>query len=164
MVPAPSLVSPLPAAADGDAPATDPAVVPPTDLPFGLPVEYAQLIANMASALRIAQTAIDDWINLTAPDHCDPQRVKRARERIHEHGQLFYQATVANAIRHALRGAPVALDPEHDAAECWRGFCSLPITVRQQLVNSYTSPTQLDAAMHRNNFPINADGAIAAKP
>lgn len=126
-----------------------PGTTPPAPFP-GIPQlapEYATLISQMGAALRIARVAVGDWMVTTAPDHCNATRLAQARQRLDEHGTLFYIATVSDAIHHALHGAPVAFDPDHRDALLWRAFCALPQAARLQLVAANAPSTQLDAAM-----------------
>ena len=55
------------------------------------------------AALCASITAIDDWLNIYAEEHCDDRRVKEARLRIQASGgTLAYIARVQQANRDAL--------------------------------------------------------------
>jgi len=53
------------------------------------------------NALDAAITALDDWTNTYAPDFCNDDRVKEARQRLNENGTLFYIAAVVEKCREA---------------------------------------------------------------
>ena len=62
--------------------------------------------ARLREALGNSVTAIDDWLNLYAPDHCDETRVEEAKMRVHEHGTLYYIAIIQEANLAALAPPP----------------------------------------------------------
>jgi hypothetical protein len=66
---------------------------------------------RLRAALQTSMTAIDDWLNLFASDHCDERRVKEAQERVHANGTIYYIATVQAANRAALAASPVEQQP-----------------------------------------------------
>lgn len=61
-------------------------------------------VENLAlkGALERSIVCIDDWINTFAPEFCDEQRVKEAKERLGAHGTLAYLAEVQEQNRAAL--------------------------------------------------------------
>jgi hypothetical protein len=73
------------------------------------PLEYRRVIAGllerqerMEGALRIASTALDDWLSDYAAEFCNEDRVKEARERINAHGTIGYIGDVQQVVRAAL--------------------------------------------------------------
>jgi hypothetical protein len=58
------------------------------------------------TALQAAITALDDWTNLYAPEHCNPQRVAEAKERVGSVGTIAYIADVVAQCRAALTSSP----------------------------------------------------------
>lgn len=54
-------------------------------------------------ALEAASVALDDWINLYAPELCDGARVRQAQKRIAEKGTLAYIADVQQGLRAAIQ-------------------------------------------------------------
>ena len=65
--------------------------------------ESHDAILALQAALETSITAIDDWLNLYASDLCDEQRVQEARDRVFEHGTLWYIATTQKKNREALK-------------------------------------------------------------
>lgn len=59
-------------------------------------------IEALKEALEASVTAIDDWLNIYAEDHCDEARVRSAKERVHRSGTLAYIAEVQQRNRAAL--------------------------------------------------------------
>lgn len=57
---------------------------------------------RLVKALQRSIVALDDWLNIHAADHCDPERVKAARERCRKEGTLAYIADVQRQNRAAL--------------------------------------------------------------
>jgi hypothetical protein len=57
---------------------------------------------RLEAALRQSMTAIDDWLNVSFPEHCDPERVGAARQRVLQHGTVAYIADVQETNRKAL--------------------------------------------------------------
>lgn len=53
-------------------------------------------------ALEKSRVAIDDWLNLYAPEHCNEARVAEARARVNAIGTLAYIAEVQQGNREAL--------------------------------------------------------------
>lgn len=54
------------------------------------------------TALQAAITALDDWLNLHAPEECHPARVLEAQKRVGEYGTIAYIANVVAQCRMAL--------------------------------------------------------------
>jgi len=69
----------------------------------------ARLIAaapQLLEALLAGSIALDDWLNTYAAEMCDPERVREANERIHDHGgTLAYIADLQQQIRSAISAA-----------------------------------------------------------
>jgi hypothetical protein len=65
--------------------------------------EYKEDIILLRKALDAAILALDDWTNSYAPEFCEEFRVKMARDRIIEHGTLWYIATVVEQCRKAKK-------------------------------------------------------------
>lgn len=58
--------------------------------------------SSMRTALQAAITALDDWLNIYASEHCNPQRVAEAQERIGQIGTIAYITDVTTQCRKAL--------------------------------------------------------------
>lgn len=69
------------------------------------PEPPAEEVETLRKALERSIVALDDWLNLHAPDECNDQRVKEARERISKAGTLAYIAEVQSFNRAALARA-----------------------------------------------------------
>lgn len=68
------------------------------------PLDPTQVLRE---ALERSRVAIDDWLNIHAPEFCDEARVAEARERIHAHGAtLAYITDVQQQTRAALGHDP----------------------------------------------------------
>lgn len=63
--------------------------------------EYKEDIILLHKALDAAILALDDWTNIRAPEFCQDDRVKAARDRLNENGTLWYIATVVEQCREA---------------------------------------------------------------
>ena len=81
--------------------------------PVSPPLPDGDVVERVARALNKGLTAVDDWINTYAPEFCDEARVAEARQRIQEHGTLWYLATVASELRAAI----TALSAPHASPE-----------------------------------------------
>lgn len=68
----------------------------------------------LQGAVETAIIALDDWINIYAPEFCDADRVKQARRRLAEHGMLYYVATVVEQCRNSL-----GVTNDEDCNEDW---------------------------------------------
>lgn len=68
----------------------------------GQVAELQAKIDRLTAALTQSVTAIDDWLNIYAAEHCDAQRVKEAEKRVYEYGTLSYITTVQERNRAAL--------------------------------------------------------------
>lgn len=54
--------------------------------------------------IKSAVVALDDWILTYAPEWCDPEHVRTARERIYNNGgTLSYVATLREQLEHVLK-------------------------------------------------------------
>jgi len=61
--------------------------------------------AVLKDALTRSMTALDDWLNLYAPDECNPDRVAEAKSRVWPGGTIGYIAEVQAQNRAAMNGA-----------------------------------------------------------
>lgn len=61
-------------------------------------------------AIETSVTAMDDWLNTFAPEHCDEDRVKEALDRVNRAGTVAYIAHVQLKNGEALS----TLDDSHD--------------------------------------------------
>lgn len=67
----------------------------------------------MRQALETSMQAIDDWINIYAPDMCHEERVAEARERVFErYGLLGHLAAIQDANRAALNARNLQPAPQ----------------------------------------------------
>lgn len=79
--------------------------------------EAADRLERVTQALARSMVALDDWLNVYAPEHCNADRVAEARARIAEGGTLGYIAGLQAANRAALAEAPSPPPlPDLDAA------------------------------------------------
>lgn len=57
---------------------------------------------SMRTALQAAIIALDDWLNLSAPEFCNEDRVKEAQNRVYKEGTVSYISDVTAQCRRAL--------------------------------------------------------------
>jgi len=58
---------------------------------------------QVQKALSAAITALDDWTNVFASEFCDEARVEEAKNRLIEHGTVYYIATIVEQCREARK-------------------------------------------------------------
>lgn len=58
--------------------------------------------AAVVEALKASITGLDDWLNIYAEEHCNPERVREAKNRVREFGTIGYIAHLQQANRAAL--------------------------------------------------------------
>lgn len=63
------------------------------------------LIEELTAALKASTVALDDWVNVYAPDMCDEKRVAEAKARLNEGGTLWYIAVTQERNHAALASA-----------------------------------------------------------
>lgn len=63
---------------------------------------YATIVA-LQYALSQSMVALDDWINVYAPEFCNENRVAEARKRVHQYGTLAYIADTQQINRNAMK-------------------------------------------------------------
>lgn len=63
---------------------------------------YATIVA-LRHALKQSMIALDDWINVYAPEFCSENRVAEARRRVHEFGTIAYIADTQQINRNAMK-------------------------------------------------------------
>lgn len=57
---------------------------------------------DLRAALERSMVAVDDWLNLYAPECCNQERVDETKARVSENGTLAYIADVQQQSRNAL--------------------------------------------------------------
>ena len=62
----------------------------------------AERIEELKRGLKECKEALDVWINLYAPEHCDPENVEWARNKIKEFGTLSYISKKIQIVRRLL--------------------------------------------------------------
>lgn len=65
-------------------------------------IDYENTV--LREAVKVAQTAIDDWLHLYASEHCDPEIVAETRNRLAQVGTLYYITVVRQQLTKALNG------------------------------------------------------------
>lgn len=70
-----------------------------------LAVGQDAVVEKLAEVLGMASIALDDWLNIHAPEFCDEQRVAEAQERINAVGTLAYIADMQALIRFTMAAA-----------------------------------------------------------
>lgn len=73
-----------------------------------LPQETAAIALE---SLGKAETAITDWLNLYAPEHCNSERAAEAVERVNSQGVIAYVADVLASIRAGAKALKDPMDP-----------------------------------------------------
>lgn len=68
-------------------------------------LEAQEAIINLVIAVKTSQIALDDWLNIHAPEFCSDLRVAEAYRRLGEHGTISYIAEVQVVNRLALANA-----------------------------------------------------------
>lgn len=80
----------------------------PPELRFLAALDYERAV--LRESIKLAQTALNDWLRVHAPEECNADLVAETRDRLRQFGTVYYIAMVQQQLFKALNG-----DQDQDA-------------------------------------------------
>lgn len=83
-------------------PDPEPLLASPPEVRNLAAIDYERAV--LRSSIKMAQTAINDWLHVHAPEECSPEVVAETRNRLSQFGTAYYIAMVQQHLTKALNG------------------------------------------------------------